>query len=124
MAMLEESLAQGWQSTLKPGSNVQEIAQAAENDDFVAKQLMSTAGKALGRAAADLVATTGIDLIVIGGGVARSWALMESAAREELRNRLHIIDPEEVSLLPGQLGDQAAVLGAAALAQTRLESQN
>jgi glucokinase len=124
MAMLEESLAQGWQSTLESGGSVQEIAQAAENGDFVARQLMSTAGKALGRAAADLVVTTGVDLIVIGGGVARSWALMESAAREELGNRLHIADPEEVSLLPGRLGDQAAVLGAAALAQARLESQN
>ncbi|MBI4800487.1 MAG: ROK family protein [Desulfarculus sp.] len=118
MGMLAE--AQGRTSACQPGGGVEGLARAARAGDTLAAELFARAGVALGRAIANLVALTGLDLVVIGGGVAPAWPLMEPACRQEMAARLCIVDPGAVRVVPAQMGEQAPLLGAAAWARQRL----
>lgn len=118
--MLAEALAQGRPSALAAGDGVERMAQAAGQGDALAGELFARAGQALGRATATLAATAGLGLMVIGGGVAAAWPLMQGAARQELTRCLHIVDPGRVRLVPGELGGDAPLLGAAAFAAESL----
>ncbi len=115
--MLAEALDQGRRTGLAREAEAADIARAAQDGDELAKELMVTAGRALGRAFDNLVATTGLDLIIIGGGVARAWPLMEPAALAELQDRLRLVEPNRVEIRPALLGDDAPLWGAAALAR-------
>ncbi len=117
---LAEELSRGRATSLKPGDDPRAVALAAEAGDELARELFVRAGLALGRAAANLVILAGLNLIILGGGLAASWPLMEPAARRELSARLRIVDADRVRLVPGSLGDQAALLGAAAWAAESL----
>jgi glucokinase len=116
MAMLAEGLEQGRATCLKAGDDPQAMALAAGQGDPLARDLWAQAGQALGRAVAALVAVTGLDLVVVGGGMAPAWPLMEQAARQELAACLKMVDPGAVTLTASGLGQAAPLLGAAALA--------
>lgn len=120
MGMLGEALARGCACACPPKGGVEALARAARAGDHLAGELFARAGVALGRGIANLVALTGLDLVVIGGGVAPAWPLMEPACRREMAARLRIVDPEAVRVVPARRGDQAPLLGAAALARRGL----
>lgn len=121
--MLAESLAQGRQTSLEPGDGVKKITEACEQGDPLAKDLMGKAGRALGRAINNLVATTGVELIVLGGGVAKSWPMMEEATRRELGARMRMVEASRIIITRSELEDTAPVLGAAVLARQQTEFQ-
>jgi glucokinase len=121
--MLREALAQGRQSCLRPGDGVKDIEAACLKGDALAQELMAIAGRALGRAINNLVATTGADLIVLGGGVAKAWPLLEDATRRELAARMRMAKASRIKVIRAELKDTAAVLGAAALARQKFESK-
>lgn len=118
--ILAEALAQGRATTLGPGDGVKAMEDAAVRGDALARELFTTAGRMIGRLLCTLVAVTGLDTVVVGGGVARGWFLIEPAALAELRDEMKLADPSGVTLVRGQLDDAAALLGAAALAAQRL----
>ena len=118
---LNEAIRAGRSTGLKPGDDVKEISEAARAGDGLALELFEKAGTALGRVVSMLCVTTGIDLYVIGAGISRSFDLMQSAFQLELKERLHMIDPSLVRVEISRLGNQAAILGAAAWAARRLE---
>lgn len=118
--MLAEALAAGQATALAPEASPEEMALVAREGDALAAGLFARAGQALGRGIVNVVAFTGLDLVVIGGGLAPAWPLMESACRQEMRLRLCIVDPEAVEIAPAQLSDQAPLLGAAAWARQSL----
>lgn len=118
--MLAEELAAGTQTRLRAGDDPEAMAQAAGEGDALARELFQRAGRAMGRAMTQAISLTGVGLMIIGGGMAPAWPFMEPAARRELRTRVRMIDPDAVLIRPGELGQQAAVRGAAALARRRL----
>lgn len=122
-AALQEALAVGRPTSLGPGDGVRAMDLAAQAGDPLAVELFRQAGLMLGRALANLVALTGLELAIIGGGVAKGWGLMESGCRAGLADRLRVVDPGRVRIVAAALGEQAPLLGAAALAQTTLGSQ-
>jgi glucokinase len=113
---LKEALAQGEATALKPGDDPERMARAAGAGDALALHLYAQAGRALGRAVANLVAMAGLDLIILGGGLAAAWPLMEHPARHELAARLRLVDPARIEMVVGGLGGKASLLGAAAWA--------
>ena len=118
---LKEAVQAGRATCLKPDDDVREMSAAARAGDELAKELFERAGTALGRVVAMLCLTTGIDLFVIGAGISRSFDLMQPVFELELKERLHMIDPSLVRVEISRLGNQAAILGAAAWAARRLE---
>ena len=121
--MLAEALAQGRQTSLGPGDGVKRITEACEQGDALARELMDQAGRALGRAINNLVATIGVELVVLGGGVAKSWPMMEPETRRELGARMHMVDASRIIITRSELEDTAPVLGAAVLAGQQTEMQ-
>lgn len=115
--LLGEALEAGRETRLQAGDDPQAMAGAARRGDELAGELFNTAGRTLGRAMAAVVVITGVDLMIIGGGMAVSWDLMEPAARAELDERLRMTDAGRVRMIPGELGQKAGALGAAQLAR-------
>ena len=93
-----------------------QIARAAQNGDNVAIECLETAGRYLGIAAATAVNLLDLEAIIIGGGVAESFAFLEPAISSELQRRAYPTAREGLKVLKGELGDNAGLLGAAAAA--------
>ena len=92
------------------------VAAAAARGDSLARECYATAGRYLGIAAATAANLLNLEAILFGGGVAASFALLAPAMRGELDSRAFGTAAARVQLLPGELGDNAGMMGAAAAA--------
>jgi glucokinase len=90
------------------------IASAALTGDPVAVDLFERAGHCLGAAIGQACGLLGVPLVILGGGVLRSWALLERPLRDTLREHLPV-SSAPVTVRLSQLGDRAVALGAAGL---------
>jgi glucokinase len=70
---------------------------------------------------ASVGAVCDLDLVVIGGGVAKSGALLFDPMREALVRQTGLSFLRDLSVVPAALGGDAGLIGAAALVQDRLE---
>jgi glucokinase len=105
-----------------------DIAEAAQSNDAIAKEVFEEAGEMLGMALANMVAITSPEAIFIYGGLANSGDLIMKPTRRSLdRNILknfkkkdekgNILEEANVKLILSELNNkQGAILGAAALA--------
>lgn len=96
-------------------SNTGLLAAAAFAGDRLALDIFENAGRALGIAAAAVVNLLNIEAIVVGGGVAESFPLFAVAMDNEMRSRAFAPAVSSVRIVKGELGDDAGLLGAAAL---------
>ncbi|RMG97626.1 MAG: ROK family protein [Candidatus Dadabacteria bacterium] len=96
------------------------VAVAARAGDPRARKVFARAGAAVGVAAAGLVNLLNLDRMVIGGGLAGAWDLMEPHARRELGRRAFSRPLERFRWAPSLLGDDAGVVGAAILAKENM----
>jgi glucokinase len=76
-------------------------------------------GWALGLALANLFSALGIRSAVIGGGVSGAWELFIDPLEKTLRQNCSMLGPQGAVVLRGQLGDAAALIGAARLGLKR-----
>ncbi|OGD78105.1 MAG: hypothetical protein A2Y64_02775 [Candidatus Coatesbacteria bacterium RBG_13_66_14] len=91
------------------------ITEHARGGDRICAGLLEEAGRYLGRGLALAQALLDVDLAVIGGGLAGAGELILSPARESLD--LHRFrTPTELEIVAGELGGDAGLVGAAALA--------
>jgi glucokinase len=82
-----------------------------------ALRLLDAAGRALGRALANVQSLLDLNAIVLACGSGLPFEPLASATRRELRQQCFAPPLVNVPLLESKLGDQAAVVGAAYLAQ-------
>lgn len=92
------------------------VALRAREGDPDAALLFEQAGRYLGIAAAGVLNLLNLQAIILGGGVAESFDLLAVPMRREIATRTFAIPAARVSVLKGALGDDAGVLGAAAMA--------
>jgi glucokinase len=92
------------------------IAEAAANGDPLATGVFSQAGRYLGIAAASVANLLNLDGIILGGGVAASFELLAEPMRRELAARAFPIPARRMKIAKSKLGDDAGILGAAAMA--------
>lgn len=116
-----EQLASGVPSLLseQPNPTARDVSLAAENGDPLAKSALARAGTYLGHAIADYLHLYNPQVIILGGGVSRSGALLIEPLRASLADR--VISPEYLHglvITTAELGDEAGLMGALALAQT------
>lgn len=95
------------------------IADRARRGDPRARAVYAAAGRALGIAVADWIQILDVRTILLGGGVAGAFDLLEPGVRRELRDRLFGVEPGTIRLERAALGDDAGILGAARLALGR-----
>ncbi|MFQ5511723.1 MAG: ROK family protein [Candidatus Krumholzibacteriia bacterium] len=93
------------------------IAMAARHEDPVAKEVFEGAARSLGTALGSVVNLLNPDVIALAGGVASGFDLMRKSIREEVAARAFVDAARAVTIRKATLGNDAAAVGAALLAQ-------
>jgi glucokinase len=97
------------------------IASAAEGGDEIAKDIYEKAGFYLGIAASSICASIGPRRIIVAGGVSQAGNLLLAPMERTMRERVHVMPVDQVQILPGQLGNNAGVIGVALWAASNIE---
>jgi glucokinase len=92
------------------------LADAAKTGDAVAALAFRRAATALAAMIASVAAVCDLDLVVIGGGVARSGPLLFEPLRTALASYARLDFLAGLRVVPAALGADAGLVGAAALA--------
>jgi glucokinase len=91
------------------------VARAAADGDALAIEILEEAARALAVGLVNLLHLCDPQLIVIGGGVARAGEHWWRALRDEVARRALPVYRQELRLVPAALGDDAGLVGAAAM---------
>ncbi len=103
----------GWNAP--KGADAKELADAANAGDPVALRAFRRGATAVAAMIASVGAVCDLDLVVIGGGVAKSGALLFDPVREALAGYARLDFIRDLRVLPAELGGDAGLVGAAAL---------
>ncbi|MCT7658253.1 ROK family protein [Mycobacterium deserti] len=113
--MAQWAREQGWDAP--PEADAKELAAAALAGDGVALRAFRRGATAVAAMVASVGAVCDLDLVVIGGGVAKSGALLFDPMREALASYAGLDFLHDLSVVPAELGGDAGLIGAAALVQ-------
>ena len=87
----------------------------AQDGDEMAVSVFHEAGRALGMVISTTLNLLGLEGVVIGGGAAGAFEFIEPSLRASVAERLIVATPDKVKILQGTLGQDAPLVGAAAL---------
>lgn len=108
--------AHGWSAP--PEADAKELAEAAGRGDELAVRAFHRGADAVARMIASVAAVCDLDLVVVGGGVAKSGALLFDPLRDALSVYAGLDFIRDVRVLPAELGGDAGLVGAAVLARS------
>ncbi|OGN75190.1 MAG: hypothetical protein A2X25_04155 [Chloroflexi bacterium GWB2_49_20] len=125
VAYVRLSLLSGQTSTLHLDKefSAYDVALAAKTGDQLAVRAYAHAGFYLGQALASLIHIFNPSIIILGGGVAQSGALLFEPMLEKMY--ASVMEPsylQDLEIVPARLGDDAGLLGALALARQKLQN--
>lgn len=99
------------------------VEKAAREGDVFALSLLRAAGRYLGIGVANILHTFEPEMVIIGGGVSNAGSLLFDPMWDELRRR--VMTPaylEDLKIVTPELGDDAGLMGAVALAISELKA--
>lgn len=105
----------GWAAP--PGAGARDLAAAAAAGDAVALRAFGRGATALAATIASVGAVCDLDLVVVGGGVAGSGALLFDPLRAALAGYAGLDFLSGLRVVPAALGGEAGLVGAARLAR-------
>ena len=105
--------ANGWAAP--PGADAATLAEAADAGDPVARKAFHRGATAMAAMIASVGAVCDLDLVVIGGGVAKSGRTLFDPLDAALANYTGLSFIRGLRLVPAALGGDAGLIGAAAL---------
>jgi glucokinase len=111
-AIAQWATGHGWESQ---NGTAQEVADDAQRGHPVAIEALARAGHAIGRAVASVAALLDLQVVVIGGGVSQAGPLLFDPLQESLRRHAGLDYARNVMVVRAELGQQAGLVGAAAL---------
>lgn len=94
---------------------VEKLHESALNGDIAAHAAFQRMGSFLGIGIASLVNITGIQTVVLGGGVSRAWDFFIEPAKKEIVRRTYSETASRILLKRAILGDEAGLLGGGAV---------
>ncbi len=115
-----EAFAGGHMLAQQTGRLAIDLFQQAARGEQNARLAVSRATGYMGIALINLTNLIDPDVIVIGGGIARSWRLVQPMLLEELRSSPFIKAARRPKLRHARLGDRAGQVGAVEWARTHL----
>jgi len=116
-----EQLAAGRASALTGRPSAREIAQAAQAGDDLARAAFARAGDYLGLGVANYLHIFNPSIVIFGGGVSQSGALLFEPFEASLQARVfHPRYLDGLVIARAQLGDDAGLLGALTLARLKV----
>lgn len=95
----------------------QTVSTAAQKGDELASAIISKAATYLGVGMVNIVNIFNPEMIIVGGGMAKMGDMLIDTARKVVAERAFHLPTQHVRIVPSQLGDNAAVIGAAAFVQ-------
>jgi glucokinase len=90
------------------------VAQAADQGDAVAKEILARAGAYVGRVMAKVAAVVDPEMVVIGGGVAQAGQVLFGSICKAFHDTLFIVQSEKIQVRLSELGYLAGIQGTAA----------
>jgi glucokinase len=99
------------------------VAQAADQGDRVAKEILSNAGKLVGRVMAKVAVVINPEMVVIGGGVAQAGHVLFGSICKSFHKTLYIIQSETIQIRLSELGVLAGIQGSAAWGMKNVSKQ-
>ena len=123
---VREQLETGMRSELSnvASMNAYDVAEAAKHGDALAKSAYERAGKYLGIGVASFLHTFDPSVVIFGGGVSQSGPLIFEPFEASLRaNVFYPRYLDNLVITTADLGDDAGLLGALALAQMKQSDQ-
>ncbi len=99
------------------------VTEAALKGDQIAIDIYKTAGHYLGIAAANMIMALEPDRVIITGGVAAAGNLLLDPIRKTIQERVHVTPIDGITIVPGELGDNAGVIGNSMWAEKCLAEQ-
>ena len=121
----KERLSHGVESLLQEHDGeitAKEVVQAAQKGDRLALELLNQAGSYIGLALASLVHIFNPQRFVFGGGVSNAGDLLFDPIRHALKWRTIASYHDTFDIVPAELGDNVGLLGAAALAFSKVDA--
>jgi glucokinase len=106
--------ANGWSAP--PGAGARELADAALAGDEVALRAFGRGATALAMMIASVAAVCDLDLVIVGGGVAKSGHVLFDPLRAALADYAGLDFLAGLRVVPAELGGNAGLVGAARLA--------
>lgn len=91
------------------------VAEAAGRGDSVAIETFNYTGKVLGESLADICTVTSPEAIILFGGLTKAGDILVEPIKKALNDNILSVYKGKVRVLLSELGDDAALLGAAAL---------
>jgi glucokinase len=95
--------------------NAEDIYKAALDGDVLARTALREAGKSLGAGIASVINILSPQAVILAGGLSGAWNIYVDAAVNEAEKRTLKGLYSSVSVIPSSLGDDAGLIGAAAL---------
>ena len=111
--MAQWAREQGWDAPV--AADAKELADAAAAGDAIALRAFTRGATAVAAMIASVGAVCDLDLVVIGGGVAKAGALLFDPIREALDSYARLDFIRDLRVVPAELGGDAGLVGAAAL---------
>ncbi|OYN76937.1 ROK family protein [Mycolicibacterium sphagni] len=108
--LAEWARSQGW-----TGADAKELADAAAAGNGLALKAFQRGARAIAAMIASVGAVCDLDLVVVGGGVAKAGTLLFDPLREELHAYARLDFLAGLRVVPAALGGEAGLVGAAAL---------
>ena len=97
------------------------IAESAQQGDDIARQVWAEVADWLGTALASIAWLLNPDAFIIGGGVAKAGPLLFDPLQRKVQSMLSTIVWEKLQILPAHFGNEAGIIGNAALAADMVE---
>ena len=98
------------------------IVKLALKGDEAAKTIFKNAGKIIGEGLINAIRIIDTDTVIMGGGVSKTFDLMEEAINEVLDEHLSDYYMENFQLRLATLGNEAGIIGAASLCFIKTDS--
>ncbi|HEX9034521.1 MAG TPA: ROK family protein [Streptosporangiaceae bacterium] len=105
---------EGWRAG-QPGMTAKDLAGDAAQGHAVARAALRRAGRALGIAIASATNLCDLEVVAVGGGLSQAGALLFEPLQESLAAHARLDFAREVRVVPAALGQNAGLVGAAAL---------
>lgn len=93
------------------------VARASAGGDGEAREILISAGRALGIGVANVVNLLNPAMVVLGGGAMQVGPILWETMEEEVARRALFASRQHVRLIPAALGARSGLLGAVALAR-------
>lgn len=114
-AIVAWAMERGWRPGARQSATGQDLTADASRGDPIAAAALTRAGEAIGIALASVTHLLDLEVVAIGGGLAQAGPLLFGPLEAAFRRHARMAFARDVRVVPAALGQEAGLVGAAAL---------